>query len=126
MIEKKKLIQKLDSIFSQYIRQRDLDRYGRAECFTCGRKDDWHNLQNGHYISRKVLSLRYNEINCNVQCHTCNNELGGNRVIYTEKLIDKYGANIINYLRLESNKIKKFTDNELNQLIEHYSRLINK
>jgi len=46
-----KLVKKLDAVFSQYIRLKD-SVGGYATCFTCGKKDHWKKLQNGHFQSR--------------------------------------------------------------------------
>jgi len=37
-LSRSKIVKKLDSIFSKYIRQRNAIN-GVAECFTCGKKD---------------------------------------------------------------------------------------
>ena len=57
-----KIVKKLDSIFSQYIRRRDV-KENIAECFTCGKKDDWKRLQCGHFQSRRFYSTRWDETN---------------------------------------------------------------
>lgn len=57
---RKKLIEKLDKIFSIYIRRRNAVN-DVAECFTCGKKDHWKKLQNGHFQSRKHYSTKWHE-----------------------------------------------------------------
>ena len=61
------IVKKLDTVFSIYIRRRyavnDI-----AKCVTCGKQDHWKSLQCGHFMSRKHLSTRWNEDNCQVQC----------------------------------------------------------
>ncbi len=54
---RKKLVEKLDKVFSIYIRRRNAVN-DIAECFTCGKKDHWKKLQNGHFQSRKHYSTR--------------------------------------------------------------------
>ena len=60
-----KIVKKLDSIFSQYIRQRNVIGDG-AKCFTCGKIDHWKHLQCGHFQSRRFYSTRWDETNCQV------------------------------------------------------------
>lgn len=53
---------KLDTIFSIYIRLRD------KHCQKCGRED---NLQCSHVIPRDHYALRWNENNCKALCYKC-------------------------------------------------------
>lgn len=66
----KELKEKLDKVFSYYIRLRDADENGYCKCCTCGKKFHWKKIQNGHWISRGKLSTRFHEQNCNSQCLT--------------------------------------------------------
>ena len=43
-----KLVKKLDTVFSQYIRLKD-SKDGIGTCVTCGKQDHWKNLQAGHF-----------------------------------------------------------------------------
>ena len=65
-----KLVKKLDTIFSQYIRKVNSDNE-ISTCFTCGKQDHWKKLQNGHFQSRRHYSTRWDETNCQVQCAGC-------------------------------------------------------
>jgi transposase len=54
---------KLDKIFSEYIRLRDAtlgDGYGT--CISCGKIIYWKDNHCGHFINRKHMALRFNEI----------------------------------------------------------------
>lgn len=77
---------KADKIFSLWIRARD------KKCFTCGSTD---NLQNGHYIPRNCLELRYDVRNNHAQCVGCNVFKKGNYTVYSLKMMQKYGDNIL-------------------------------
>lgn len=118
-----KLKKILDVKFSAYIRQKYADRFGMAECFTCGVRLPWQKLQNGHYVSRTYLSLRWDERNCHPQCMPCNVWKHGAMDAYALKLQAKYGENILQELWIERNKPKKFTPVELRTLIDHYSKV---
>lgn len=81
------LKKKADKVFSEFIRQRD-----KGVCFTCGCVKDWKQQQNGHYVSRGCLPLRYREDNCHCQCVACNVFKNGNYTVYSLKMIEKYGV----------------------------------
>lgn len=113
------LIKSLDKVFSIFIRQRD-----KGVCFTCGKKDDPKYMQNGHYVSRGKFATRWDERNCHCQCVRCNIFLGGNYPIYSEKLIKKYGYEVIRELNRLGQTIAKHTTKDLEEKIEHYKKLI--
>jgi hypothetical protein len=116
-VSRKSLVEKLDKVFSIYIRRRyainDI-----AKCVTCGKKDHWSKLQNGHFMSRKHLSTRWNEDNCQVQCAGCNVFRYGEQYLYSQYLGDKLAQE----LYIESKQIRKFTDVELQEKIDYYTQ----
>lgn len=109
----------LDQVFSQYIRQRD-----KGICVTCGKRDDWRNMQNGHYVSRQFNATRYDERNCNCQCPACNVFKSGNMDEYTLFIIRKYGVEMPEELNQLKNTVKQFTSQELQDMINHYKEKI--
>jgi hypothetical protein len=118
-VSRSTLVKKLDSVFSIYIRRRfavnDI-----AKCVTCGKEDNWKSLQCGHFMSRKHLSTRWNEDNCQVQCAGCNVFRYGEQYKFSLYL----GNNLSEELHILSKQIRKFTDVELQELIEHYTHQI--
>lgn len=106
---------KLDKIFSLYIRTRD-----NGVCISCGKKCEITQCDCGHFFSRGILSLRYNEINCNTQCKECNQFKSGNIKEYEKALKSKYGENIIDELREIKNKHLQLKDADYKELIEVY------
>ena len=121
---RKNLIKELDTVFSQYIRL----RYAKneiAECVTCGKKDHWKKLQNGHWASRRQYSTRWDEKNCNVQCAGGNVFRAGEIYLYTKYLCSKYGNNFPDELYAKSQKIVKFADVELIDMIDYYKQKVN-
>jgi hypothetical protein len=78
---------KLDRIFSQYIRLRDADQNGYIRCISCGKIVLWKEADNGHFINRKHMSLRFSETNCNAQCRSCNRFDEGNMTGYNLGMI---------------------------------------
>uniref|UniRef100_A0A6M3JKV0 Putative lambda recombination protein n=1 Tax=viral metagenome TaxID=1070528 RepID=A0A6M3JKV0_9ZZZZ len=118
---------KLDRIFSQYIRLRDrLPNSEVVKCISCGKIIHWKESDCGHYVTRNVLGLRYNEQNCNAQCRKCNRFDEANKTGYTLGLIQKYGKNIIEILHAAKNKHIKITQFEYEALIQHYTNEVKK
>ena len=113
----KSLIRKADNIFSQYIRLEAADFEGWVYCFTCGKKVNWTNIDNGHFIKRQYEFLRFNKKNCHPQCTDCNWLKQGNDAVYEKNLIKMYGQDTVNWLHANK-KHKKFTRWELKVLIE--------
>jgi 5-methylcytosine-specific restriction endonuclease McrA len=112
------LIKKLDSVFSIYIRRR-YSMNDIAKCVTCGKEDHWSKLQCGHFMSRKHMSTRWNEDNCQVQCAGCNVFRYGEQYIFSQYL----GNNLSEELHKQSKEITKFTDVELQDMILNYTEL---
>jgi hypothetical protein len=122
-ISRSKLIKKLDTVFSLYIRQ----RYSINEiskCFTCGKEDHYKKLQCGHFQSRKHYSTRWDEINCQVQCAGCNVFKYGEQFIFGKNLNLEFGEGTSEALYLKAKQIIKFSNNDLEDLITNYNSLI--
>jgi hypothetical protein len=117
---RKNLIKELDTIFSQYIRLR-FAKNEIAECVTCGKKDHWKKLQNGHFMSRSNYSTRWDENNCQVQCVVCNVYRAGEQYKYSLFL----GNKLAEELYIKSKEIVKFADVELIDMIEFYKEKVN-
>ena len=121
--KRKKLVDKLDKVFSIYIRR----RYAKndiAECFTCGKQDHWKKLQNGHFQSRKHYSTRWHERNCQVQCASCNVFRYGEQYKFSKNLDNTYYNGLAEELHIEANKTVKLDNTDLEMLIEKYELLI--
>ena len=118
-----KVVKQLDSVFSQYIRQREAVNE-IATCFTCGKRDHWKRLQNGHFQSRKHYSTRWDEINCQVQCAGCNVFKYGEQFIFGQNLDIKYGLGTSNDLYIKAKKTVKISTVELQDMIKHYKSFV--
>lgn len=90
VLPKNKLEQKLDRVFSKFIRKRD-----NYKCVTCGKAGN----EAGHYEKRSHRSTRWDEINVNCQCTACNKYRGGNLANYALFLRRKYGEDILEKIR---------------------------
>tara|TARA_B110000285_G_scaffold6073_1_gene6383 strand:- start:62 stop:454 length:393 start_codon:yes stop_codon:yes gene_type:complete len=118
-----KLVKKLDTVFSKYIRQRDADNE-MSTCFTCGKQDHWKRLQNGHFQSRRFYSTRWDEVNCQVQCAGCNVFKYGEQFIFGQNLDSKFGEGTAQELHIKARKITKISSPELEELIKLYTDLV--
>ena len=121
---RKVLVERLDTVFSQYIRRKDAINE-IAECITCGKKDHYKKLQCGHYMSRRHYSTRWDEDNCHVQCAGCNVFRAGEIYLYGKYLCSKFDNNFPDMLYAKSNITVKFADIDLIELIEHYTDKVN-
>ena len=115
---------KLDKVFSLYIRLRDSDENGFCTCYTCGKVAHYKEMQNGHFWSRTHLSTRFNEDNCKVQCVGCNIFKKGNYIVYTKKLLKELGEEKFNELEQLKNSTVKILKAEYEQMIEQYNQKI--
>lgn len=125
------LVKKADTAFSRYVRLRDSE-YVEGEwlgvCITCPRRlvivdreGRWNAGANlGHFVGRAAKSLRWDELNCNMQCAHCNAWRDKESMItaYRKALDDKYGAGTARKLVREGKVTHKPTREELHQVIE--------
>ncbi|GAI33228.1 unnamed protein product [marine sediment metagenome] len=87
---------------------------------------DWKEQQAGHYIPRANTTLRYSEINTHCQCVGCNVFKRGNIDEYALRLVKDYGKEILEELKREKDKIHHFTIGELEKMIAHYLKELQK
>jgi len=122
-LTRSKLVKKLDTVFSIYIRRKDAIN-DIATCFTCGKQDHWKKLQNGHFQSRKHYSTRWDEVNCQVQCAGCNVFRYGEQYKFSLGLNEKYGKFTSEMLMIKAREICKIPDFEIEDLIEKYKSFV--
>ena len=114
-----------DAAHSQEVRLRDSDKNGLATCITCGVKRPWKELQCGHFVSRRVNSLRYDEQNTNAQCYSCNVMRYGEQYAYARALDLKYGDGTADKLHAQRFSTHSFTRDELQKIIDEAKESIN-
>ncbi len=127
-VSRKSLVKKLDAIFSEYIRLRKANKQGIVTCYTCGKKAYWkgQGMQNGHFMSRKSYSTRWEELNCQVQCYACNVMRYGEQYKYGLELQKEYTKDLPEQLLIQSKQIKKFSNIDLEDMINKYKNLVDK
>jgi len=115
------LKKKADTVFSQYVRYRDGEfRRGDwlVECITCGIEKPLKEMQAGHFVSRRVNELRFEEMNVNAQCIGCNMFKQGEQYLYSKNLDAKYGDGTADALMAKRHLTHKFTITELEEIIQ--------
>jgi|SRR3990167_1460516 len=118
------LVKKLDKIFSEYIRRRD-SKDGVARCVTCGKYENWKEIDCGHFVSRDKKSTRWNEKNCHPQCKSCNRFHEGRKDEYALFLIRKYGQGILEELNKNKWMPFKLDTLWLQEMIKEYKEKLN-
>ena len=122
-----KLKKELDNIFSLYIRLRYATDEGLVQCFTCGKVSHYKSgMQNGHFQSRKHLTTRWDEENCQVQCVGCNMFKAGEQYKFAINLDAKYGEGTAEYLELTARTIMKVSRIDYEEKISYYKDLVDK
>jgi hypothetical protein len=121
-----KLKKELDTIFSLYIRLRESEE-GLVQCFTCNKVSHYKSgMQNGHFQSRKHLTTRWDEENCQVQCVGCNMFKAGEQYKFAINLDAKYGEGKAEELQFLSKTIMKVSRIDYEEKISYYKDLVEK
>ena len=105
--------------FNKYIRLRDKGNV----CISCQKPPKKENA--GHfYNANNHYNVRFDENNVHLQCEHCNTFLSGNLINYRENLLKKIGAEEFNVLEGKSKVTRKFTKEELKEIINTYKKKI--
>jgi len=107
-------------VFNKYIRLRDQNQ----NCISCdnpltGKYDAGHYFSCGAYPN-----LRFHENNVFGQCVACNQHKHGNIHEYRIRLAERIGAASMEELKQLRNHPRKYTTEELKELIQHYKQKI--
>ena len=103
--------------FNKYIRHRDKG----LNCISCDKPPKKANA--GHYFSQGGHSnVRFHEDNVHLQCEHCNSFLSGNLLNYQIGIEKRIGGERLITLHEQAHTTKKWTIQELNEIIETYKR----
>jgi hypothetical protein len=103
--------------FNKYIRHRDKG----LNCISCDKPPKKANA--GHYFSQGGHSnVRFHEDNVHLQCEHCNSYLSGNLLNYRIGIEKRIGTARLIVLEVIAHETKKWTIQELNEIIETYKR----
>ena len=114
------LVKAAQLVFNKYIRERDKAQL----CISCGSQPKKVNA--GHFWNaNNHWNVRFDEDNVHVQCERCNSFLSGNLLEYRTNLLTKIGAERFNQLEARARITRKFTKDELKELIKKYKEKYN-
>lgn len=120
------LVERLDKVFSKYIRLRDAMPSGLFRCISCGKIKPIGQADCGHFHSRTHMSTRFDEDNCHAECRYCNRFSADHLIGYRENLIKKIGEQRFKLLDIKAHETKKWSHFELEQLAKYYRALVQK
>lgn len=107
--------------FNKYIRLRDKDK----PCVSC-EKPLGAKFDAGHYFSMGGhKAVTFDEENVHGQCVTCNQHKHGNLLHYQLGIQKRIGADRLIELHARAYETKKWTRDELNEIIKRYKSKIN-
>ena len=103
-------------VFNKWIRERDKGQ----PCISCENPTP-KKVNAGHFYSaNNHWNVRFNEDNVHLQCEYCNSFLSGNLIPYRANLIKKIGQERFETLESIANETRKFTIEELKEIIKKY------
>ena len=104
---------------SRYIRLKHADKDGNCKCVTCGIVKPWKELQAGHFVDSRNLTVLFDEELIYPQCVACNMFKHGNKVEYTLFMLRKgYSAEEITEMVNKKFKTRKISDAEYLEMID--------
>jgi len=113
-------VSRAQTYFNAYIRARDKHK----TCVSCD-KPLGSKFDAGHYYSAGGFgSVRFNELNVHGQCVYCNQHLHANLLNYQIGIEQRIGGEALIELHEQAHQVKKYTREELRDIIEIYKRKI--
>lgn len=119
-------------IFARYIKLRDTNQYGYGRCidtdlpiFYKRENGRWiSNCDAGHYISREIKTLMYNEKNVHAQLSAANRK--NIFTNYRKNLVSKVGEETVLWLETQKHQWgnKNYFDIDEQEIIEIYSEKV--
>jgi len=107
----------MDKTFSEYMRKKHSDPHtGNVKCYTCPTMKHWKEMQLGHFCSRSYLATRFDELNCRIQCVSCNVFKSGNYPVFALNLT-KENPKILEVLNERKQQTKKFSIKQYEEMI---------
>ena len=107
-------------MFNSYINKRDAGK----PCISCGKQITGRVNASHYYNANNHWNVRFDERNVHSSCITCNQYLSGNLIEYRFRLIDKIGTILVDELDAEARKTRKYTIEELKEIIAIYKEKI--
>lgn len=120
-LDRKYYLKLAQTVFNTYIRLRDKD----LGCVSCGTKKPVQYCAGHYWNVGSNPGLRFDEDNVHKQCNKkCNMELSANLIPYRAELIRRIGQERFDALNERRNEVKKWTIEELKEIIQTYRNKI--
>lgn len=119
--KRQKAIDKLDAIYSKWIRYTAASSQGYCKCVTCGKVGPIKEMQCGHFISRGEQAVRWEPRNTGVQCVACNIFGQGKQYEFSLYLDKTHGKGTADLMLVLSKKVSKIGPFELEAMALHYA-----
>lgn len=114
------LMKLAQQVFNKYIRLRDAGK----PCIACG-SSNMKKVNASHFYSAGGhTAVRFDERNVHSGCEHCNTFLSGNLLKYRENLLAKLGFEEFERLTEDAMKTRKYTREELKEVISIYKQKI--
>jgi hypothetical protein len=118
--ERSRLVEKLDVVFSEYVRLRDSDDFGQVRCITCSLPEFWREVDCGHYEDRDHMATRWDEKNCNGQCLECNRYNPVPKEHFAKCIDERHGPGTADKLEKMAKSTHQWEDHELKKMYEYF------
>lgn len=120
-LDRKRLILELDKYCSLIVRIKASDKFGVCDCYCCGKRLPWKQVDCAHYVSRQHLQSRFDlDSNLRVNCTNCNRVLRGNLGEYRKHLVREIGEEKVK--ELETRPPRKISTPELEEILKQVKR----
>lgn len=116
--KRKGLMVKAQGLCNKAARKRDVNGSTGTNCISCKIWYPYERLDGGHFIPSTASTVRFDMRNINAQCWKCNRYLSGNSRHYLKGMIAKYGQEVVDELESQEFTTRKWTVEELEQIIE--------
>lgn len=108
---------------SIFVRTRELDKKGRAKCYTCGIKKKWKKMYAGHFVQGRRPSILFLLEIIRVQCVGCNRFRHGNLNRFIPKMVKEYGIDkLLEWFALAETPVER-TAEYYEQIFKRYAAL---
>ena len=111
---------KLDKVYSDYIRMREVFSNGEVKCCTCDNVSHWKAMDAGHFIRRGVLATRFHEKNGHAQCIKCNRFRYGNIAKYKKFMDETYSTEELDELYQLSQTEVHYMQHEVDEMVQYF------
>lgn len=118
------LVNKLDKVFSKFIRLSYSDEFGYAHCYTSGIKIHWKSLHAGHFIDREHMATRWDITNVYPQSFIENVIRRGNLKTFRINLVMEMGEESVLELEKLGRQTRVWKESELKAKIDYYTNLV--